>query len=289
LDGLAPERIVLGLLSCSSDRYEHRSDRAFLKQGTKRLLECGHLYIEDDTLRMVIQAWDRKKRRVSASIEHPSDTHGAPIEHPWSTHRASMAHPSPSQPLDITRGALPIEEQTRADHSRVEERASKESEEASKQPDDPSIALPAAYPLSKLLEDYRSRWATRYPKKRPLDVERHEHELADALSKAEQEEGDTEQVLHHALDAFFADDGQAKFGPGHMPKGLVYHWDRYIEPYLEQFKRQVRERRDARYQRALEEAGQKRLAKALGNGAETDPEKAQVIIAELMAGIGRTV
>jgi hypothetical protein len=120
-------------------------------------------------------------------------------------------------------------------------------------------------------------------------VERYEHELADALSKAEQEQGDTEQVLEHVLDAFFADDTQEKFTPGHVPKGLVYNWDRYIEPYQEQFKRQVRERRDARYQRQLEEAGQKRLAKALGNGAETDPEKAQVIIAELMAGIGRTV
>jgi hypothetical protein len=90
------------------------------------------------------------------------------------------------------------------------------------------------------------------------------------------------------LDAFFADSSQCVYTPGHLPKGLVINWDRYVGAFREQQTSRRIADGDAEYERVKalydqrhEERRQQRLGGPVrvANGNNLEAER---VVAECM-------
>jgi hypothetical protein len=115
--------------------------------------------------------------------------------------------------------------------------------------------------------------------------------LDSIVRKASEAAGDTIAILTAALDAFFADSEQQRFGC--IPPGLDWKWDQFAGPYLEQTAAEERKRKreaaEQRYQEAKRLAEAEHMQKVReraqrqeqnGQGPMADP------VAELMRSIG---
>jgi hypothetical protein len=184
---------------------------------------------------------------------------------------------NPTGSLTAANDLLPeVEEEVEVDLSRGEPTKRTHQESG---PTEPSGVSPPADLVVWLRESCATRGQARYPNKRPLPLDSHGADLAEAVQLAERERGDTSAVLSHVLDAFFGDNSQCVYTPGHLPRGLLINWDRYVRVFREQQTSRRIAEGDAKYERAKafydqchEEKRQQRRGTMCDAGAfETQP------------------
>ena len=155
---------------------------------------------------------------------------------------------NPTESLNVANDLLPeveVEEEVEVD-SRGEPTKRTHQESGLSEP---SGVSPTADLDAWLRESYATRWQALYPNKRPLPLDSHGADLAEAVQLAERERGDTSAALSHVLDAFFADNSQCVYTPGHLPRGLVINWDRYARVFREEQKKRRIADGNAKYER----------------------------------------
>ena len=186
----------------------------------------------------------------SSGTEHGQKSDGSGTEHGQNRDRSGTeVTANPTGSLNVANDLLPeveVEEEVEVDLSRGDptKRTRQDSEAMG-----PSGVSPAADLVVWLRESYATRWQVRYPNKRPLPLDNRGADLAEAVQLAEQEKGDTLAALSHALNAFFADNSQCAYTPGHLPRGLVINWDRYVRVFREQQTLRRIAEGDAEYER----------------------------------------
>jgi hypothetical protein len=192
--------------------------------------------------------WNANKQD-SSGTEHGQKWDGSGTEQGQNRDRSGTAvAANPTESLNVANDLLPeveVEEEVEVD-SRGEPTKRTHQESGLSEP---SGVSPTADLVGWLRESYATRWQARYPNKRPLPLDSHGADLAEAVQLAERERGDTSAALSHVLGAFFADDSQCVFTPGHLPRGLVINWDRYVSVFREQQTSRRIAEGDAKYER----------------------------------------
>jgi hypothetical protein len=166
----------------------------------------------------------------------------------------------------------------------------------SEEPEPPSTAdapTPSGVTADQEAESWlRSEWTRRQqkrlkPAKWKPDYQPH---LDSIVRKASEAAGDTIAILTAALDAFFADSEQQRFGC--IPPGLDWKWDQFAGPHLEQAAADERKCKAAaaerRYQEAKRRADEEHMQKVQARARQRNRQKGPMAdtVAEAIRSIG---